>query len=481
MQIPEQGRPRDDVFADLERFKADDPDKKAGRTFGLTFYIDDDLTSVVEEANRRFLFDNGLDPTVYRSFLELERRIVAMSAAHLGGDTAVVGNTTSGGTESILLAVKAARDRARSRGIAEPRIIVPVSAHAAFFKAAHYFDVELVPVPVSPETLAPRIEDYRSRIDGRTAMLVGSAPSYAHGVMDPIAELSDLAREHDLWLHVDGCIGAFLLPFWREIGEPVPDFDFRLPGVTSISMDFHKYAFSAKGSSVILYRNAEARRHAIYTCSEWTGYTMINPVVQSTRGGGPLAATWAALQYVGREGYRKVARELRDTTRRLREGIDSIVGVRIMGEPVMSLLSFCSEPPERVFRLGDALAARNWQVQPQFSQPGIPASLHMTVMPRNAANTDEFLADLAASVAEVAAAPAENPLLMLADQLTPEALAAGMDVDALLDGFLGGDEPPAELGPINELLDRLDASVRNRLLTAFFNRLSGIQPQEAAG
>lgn len=477
MRMPDKGLPTEQIFAELEAKRKHDPRKDQARTFGLTFYVDPELTHVVEEANRRFLFDNGLDPTVYRSFLTLEREVVAMSAAHLGGDQDVVGNATSGGTESILIAVKAARDWARkARGIAEPQILVPISAHAAFFKAAQYFDIELVPVPVDPVALAPTVEAYRSRITDRTALLVGSAPSYAHGVMDPIAELSALAVESDLWLHVDGCIGGFLLPFLRDLGASVPAFDFSLPGVTSISMDFHKYGFSAKGSSVVLYRNAEARRYAIFSCSEWTGYTVINPVVQSTRSGGPLAATWAAMHHLGRQGYLAVARDLRETTDRLRKGIAAVPGLKIMGEPVMSLLAFTStDPAVGIYRLGDALAARNWHVQPQFGQNEIPPSLHLTVMPRNAANVEEFLADLKAAVEEVRKGPAENPLLGLAGILTPEAVASGaVDVEELVAGMAGGDLPD-ELAPMNELLERLDPSVRNRLLTAFFNGLVGIQ------
>lgn len=478
MRMPEKGLPKDRIFAELEAKREHDPRKDEARTFGLTFYVDPELTHVVEEANRRFLFDNGLDPTVYRSFLNLEREIVAMSAAHLGGDHDVVGNATSGGTESILIAVKAARDRARkARGIAEPQMLVPVSAHAAFFKAAQYFDIELITIPCDPVTLTPSLDDYRSRLTDRTALIVGSAPSYAHGVMDPIADLSALAVEHDLWLHVDGCIGGFLLPFLRDLGAPVPAFDFSLPGVTSISMDFHKYGFSAKGSSVVLYRNADARRYAIFACSEWTGYTVINPVVQSTRSGGPLAATWAALHHLGREGYLAVAKELLDTAKRLHEGIDAVPGLKIMGKPVMSLLAFTStDSAVGIYRLGDALAARHWHVQPQFGSDGTPPSLHLTIMPKNAANVDEFLADLRAAVEDVRKGPAENPLLGMVPMLTPEAVASGaVNIEEMVAGMAGGGDVPDELAPLNELLERLDSSVRNRILTAFFNGLVGIQ------
>jgi glutamate/tyrosine decarboxylase-like PLP-dependent enzyme len=196
-----------------------------------------------------------------------------MAAAHLNGDENVAGNFTSGGTESIMLAVKTARDFARAKRpqIRAPEMVLPVTAHAAFQKAAHYLDVKPVLVPVDTTSFRADVDAVRTAITSNTILLVGSAVSYAHGVVDPIPELAQLALEHGLLLHVDGCMGGFLLPYFRRLGAAIPDFDFGVPGVTSISMDLHKYAFAAKGASTILYRSQELRRYQIYTCAQWTG------------------------------------------------------------------------------------------------------------------------------------------------------------------------------------------------------------------
>ena len=220
-----------------------------------------------------------------------------MAAAHVSGDESVVGNFTSGGTESILMAVKTARDYCRPKkpGITEPEMLMPATAHAAFHKAAKYFDVKPVLVPVDGNTFKADVAAIRQAITENTILMVGSAPSYAHGVVDPIEELAALAREHDLLFHTDACVGGFMLPYLNQLGETIPKFGFDVPGVTSLSMDLHKYGYTPKNASVVLYRDKSIRRKQIFACANWPGYTVVNGAAQSSKTGGPLAAAWAVL------------------------------------------------------------------------------------------------------------------------------------------------------------------------------------------
>src|SRR5215470_11959403 len=295
MKIPAHGMHREALFERLESYRANDTPWREGRTWAYVYDPGREAEEVIKQAYMMYLSDNALDPTAFPSALRLENEVVAMAAAHLGGDDEVVGNFTSGGTESIILAVKTARDHARAMrpDVRTPEIVLPATAHAAFQKACHYLDVTPVIVPVDPATFRADLDAVRAAIGSNTVLLVGSAISYAHGVVDPIEALGALALERVLLLHVDACMGGFLLPYFRRLGAPVPPFAFDVPGVTSVSMDLHKYAFAAKGASVLLHRSPALRRHQMYACANWTGYTIVNPTVQSTKSAGPLAAAWA--------------------------------------------------------------------------------------------------------------------------------------------------------------------------------------------
>ena len=257
MQIPEKGMSREQVLESLRAFRAEDPDWSEGKIFGYVFHADADVVETVEEAFRMYMWDNALDPSVFGSMLKLETEVVEMAARHLNGDDEVVGNLTSGGTETCLLAVKTARDWARVEKpeISQPEMILPITAHPCFTKGAHYFGVKAVTVPVDPQTLTAGMNAVREAINENTVLLVGSASNYAFGTVDPIEELGQLALERGILLHVDGCIGGFILSLYDSLGYDVTPFDFRVPGVTSMSMDLHKYAFAAKGASVVLYKN----------------------------------------------------------------------------------------------------------------------------------------------------------------------------------------------------------------------------------
>jgi glutamate/tyrosine decarboxylase-like PLP-dependent enzyme len=320
-----------------------------------------------------------------------------MVASLLNGDAEVVGNMTTGGTESLLMAVKTARTHARATKlqIKTPEVVLPMTAHPAFEKAAEYFDVKMVHVPVREDYRAD-VAAMEAAITPNTIMLVGSAPSYPQGVVDPIRDLARVAVKHNLLLHVDACVGGMLLPFVRKLGYPIPDFDFAIPGVTSMSCDLHKYGYAAKGASVVLYRNSALRRHMFFSYINWSGGVYVSPTMTGTRPGGPIAAAWAIMNFLGEEGYLKLANIVMQTVRKIREGIASLSGVRVLSNPEMSVLAIASDQFD-VYQIGDELTLRGWHLDRQQ----FPPSLHMTIVPAHALVADQFLSDLKDSIAAV--------------------------------------------------------------------------------
>lgn len=480
MTMPNQGCSQDEVFARLEAFAKTDFDWRAGKCFAYTFDAGREAEEVAKRAFADFMSKNALDPTFFPSVLALENAVVGMAAAHLGGDADTVGSFTSGGTESILLAVKSARDYFRDvrPDITEPEMILPVTAHAAFHKAALYFGVKKVVVDVDPVTFRVRPETVARAITPRTILLVGSATGYGHGVMDPIPDLGRLALESGLCLHVDGCIGGFLLPFFKELGAQVEDFDLRVPGVTSISMDLHKYAYAPKGASVVLYRSRELRRHQIFACAGWTGYTMVNTTVQSTKSAGPLAGAFAVMTFLGRDGYRDIARRLYDAKNRLVEGISAIKELRVLGEPDLPLIAFTSDKVN-VFHLIDAMNAKGWYVQPMLRMGDYPECVHLSVNPSNVEHVEALLEDLA----EVAASIKAKPRGRLA--ATAGRLFGTLDPDRLSDAMfqkmlsLAGIEEvgvPDKMADINDIMNALPPRLSERLLVEYVGRLFTIPP-----
>jgi glutamate/tyrosine decarboxylase-like PLP-dependent enzyme len=463
------------IFKQMEAYRAGDMNWRDGRTWAYIYDPGPEAEEVIKRAYMMFLTENALDPTVFPSALRFENEIVGMAADHLHGDEEVVGNFTSGGTESLMLAVKTARDyfRARRPEIREPEIVLPVTGHAAFQKAAHYLCLKPVLVPVDPETFKADPDAIRKAITPNTVLLVGSAVSYAHGVVDPIRELGQIALEHDLLLHVDACMGGFLLPYFRRLGAPVPDFDFSVPGVTSISMDLHKYAFAAKGASVILYRNKELRRHQIYTCARWTGYTVVNPTIQSTKSVGPLAAAWAVLHFIGDEGYLEIARQVLDATQRIADAVDGMEDLRLLGRPEMNLVAFTSDTVS-VFHIIDEMKERSWYVQPQLGFEGSKENVHLSVNPASVKWVDALLGDLRVCVekaktmksGELAAAVQNAFSSIDPSTLTPESFSQMLRMAGIQGSAL-----PERMAEINEVLNALPAELRERLVTEFMNEL----------
>ncbi|PTL77915.1 aspartate aminotransferase family protein [Vitiosangium sp. GDMCC 1.1324] len=395
-RLASQGLSHQDVLARMRAMRTDDARWQEGRTWSLVYNAGEDIRRVAAEAYTEFMSENGLSPLAFPSLRRFEAEVLAIAAELFHGDTAA-GTMTSGGTESILMAVKTARDFARAeRGISEPEMVLPASAHPAFQKAAHYFGVKPVTVPVAPDFRAD-VEAMRAAIGPHTVLVVGSAPSYPHGVMDPISELAAMARDKGVLFHVDACLGGFLLPFARRLGHSLPDFDFAVPGVTSLSADLHKYGYAAKGASVILYRSPELRRHQFFTYGGWSGGIYASPSMAGTRPGGAIAAAWAILKYLGEEGYLRLARTVLDTSKALREGISSIPGLKLLGQPPLSVFAFSSDTLD-VYALGDAMEARGWKLDRQM----LPPALHLMVTPAHAAVVEPFLSDLRACAASLA-------------------------------------------------------------------------------
>jgi sphinganine-1-phosphate aldolase len=472
MQIPTRGRPREEILQDLRSFKQHDMSWKAGSVWAYVYDPGPETTQVVHEAYLTYLAENCLDPTVFPSILKLETEVVGMVAGLLRGDERVVGNATSGGTESIILAVKTARDQARDLQpqITAPEMVLPQTAHAAFHKAAHLLGVRAVVTPFDPVTFRADVGAMRAAVNENTILLVGSAPCYSQGVVDPIGEIGALAQEKGVLFHVDACVGGIHLSFMRQLGYEMPDFDFSVAGVTSMSADLHKYGYAAKGSSVVLYRDKSLRRYQIFASTDTTGYTLINPTLLSSKTGGPLAGAWAILNFLGQEGYRRMVGEVQAATGRLIEGVRQIEGLRVLGEPDMCMFSIASDQVN-VYQLADEMKKRGWYLQGQFATRLSPPNLHVSVSYGTCGRVEAMLADLSESVREVKAG---NPIpVEFLRGMIEQAGGAGPEELVALKGALGlqGNELPEELALINQVLDLLPDEVANGLLVDYFNDL----------
>ncbi|GAB3086283.1 pyridoxal phosphate-dependent decarboxylase family protein [Nocardioides zeae] len=468
----------DDVLARLAELQQGDLPTHGGRT--LAYVYDSGLAEVDRvgrEAVAAYAATNGLDPTAFPSTLTMENEVVGLTADLLGAPETVVGTVTSGGTESVLLAVQGARD-ARPE-VTAPRMVLPSTVHAAFLKAAHYFGVEPVVVPVGPDHRAD-VAATRAAVAAapeRTVLVVASAPSYAHGVVDPVTDLAAIAAEHDIRCHVDACIGGWVLPYAARLGRDVPPWTFDVPGVTSISVDLHKYAYAPKGTSVLLHRTPELRRPQFFASADWPGYTMLNTTLQSTKSGGPLAGAWAVLRTIGDDGYLELTRTLLDGVDALVAGVREIDGLALVAEPESSLVTVATDGSCDVFTIADELAAAGWLAQPQLTFAGQPPTLHLSLSA--ATDVSAFLVALRAAVAvavERGPVAVDPGIVEFVQALDPAALSDA-DFDGLLAavGMVGGEDGPGlpeRMGEINALLDVASPRLREALLTAFLDRLA---------
>jgi glutamate/tyrosine decarboxylase-like PLP-dependent enzyme len=401
MSLPAAGLTDDEVFGQLDAMKSGDVRWRDGRAFTLAYHAGDDVLAVAEEAYRRFGAENALNTDAFPSLRRIQSDVVAIVGDWLQAGPNAAGFMTTGGTESILMAVKAARERGRKeRGITTPNVVLPTSAHAAFEKGCYYFGLESRRVPVRGDWRADP-EAMAAVIDDSTVLLVGSAPQYPQGVIDPITDIAALAAERDINCHVDGCMGGVTLTYLAKLGHSIPPWNFTVPGVTSISVDLHKFGYTAKGASVIMHRTKQLRSYQTFVTDNWLGGFYGSSGVLGTKGGGAMAAAWAVLHYLGDDGYLRLTSAARRACEQLAAAVDAIPELQLWAPPDATLLSFGARDPQRLdmFGLADALWKRGWYLDRQ----GPPPSLHCTVNAVHDGKIDEFVADLRASIADVTA------------------------------------------------------------------------------
>jgi glutamate/tyrosine decarboxylase-like PLP-dependent enzyme len=399
--IPDEGLAAEAVLEHMQEVRSGDADWRSGQTWSLVYHAGDEHSDFLKAAHGTFFSENALNPIAFPSLRRFEAEVVRMTATMLNGGSDVVGTMTSGGSESILMAVKTYRDWARDLHpeIKRPEMVLPVTAHAAFLKAGHYFGVQPVLVPLADD-LRVDLSAMRAAIGRNTILLVGSAPNYPHGIIDPIEDIGSLAQDQGLGFHVDGCLGGFLLPWIEQLGYRIPPFDFRVPGVTSMSADVHKYGYAAKGASIILYRGMNLRRHQFHVATGWPGGIYASPSMAGTRPGGSIAAAWAAMKKIGRNGYLELTAGIMDTARRLIEGIQRIDGLEVLGDPPATVIAFTAEDVD-IYAVGDVLDERGWHMDRQIKPP----ALHLIVTPVHAGLADRFLEELRAAVDEIRVNP----------------------------------------------------------------------------
>jgi glutamate/tyrosine decarboxylase-like PLP-dependent enzyme len=398
--IPRTGRTADDILAELDRRRAKDTKWREGKVFSLVYKVPgsagEQHDQLMQKSHAMYAAANLLNPMAFSSLKQMESDIIEMTGRlfHCAG---AVGTVTSGGTESILCAVAAYRDRARREKpwILWPELVVPTTVHPAFDKAAHYFGVKLKKVPVG-EDLRANVRKMEKAISWRTIGIVGSAPQYPHGVVDPIVELGEIAVKHRIPLHVDACVGGFVLPWIEKLGRAVPKWDFRVPGVTSISADLHKFGYAAKGASTLTWRSIDAMKHQIFVATDFPGGIYASPTMLGTRPGGPIAAAWAALQSLGEDGYMALAKQALDAADRLRRGIETIPGLALLGKADATIVTYAAAGMN-VYAIADRMDTRGWTIDRQHK----PASIHLTVTANHGQIVDAYLADLRACVEEV--------------------------------------------------------------------------------
>ncbi|MET0726079.1 MAG: aminotransferase class V-fold PLP-dependent enzyme [Leifsonia sp.] len=433
---------------------------------------------------------NGLDPTTFTSIAVMERELVGFARRVLHGDDDVVGTVTSGGTESCLLAVKTARDAWRAAGgTGVPRLVAPTTVHAAFHKAAHYFGLDLDLVPVDVETGAPSVSAIAARLDSAVAIVVVSAPSYPTATLDPIAEVAAIAAERGIACHVDACIGGFALPRWR--GGSVPAWDFRIPGVTSLSADLHKYGYAPKGVSVLLQRGRDRQRMQYFATTRWPGYPVVNPTLLGSKSAGPLAASWAITHALGDAGFARLTAAAERATDALIAVVGAIDGLRIVGDPVGPLFAVAADDSVPAGRRvdphhwADAARTLGWviQLQPGLTQADgtrLPHTTHLTITPVTESRLAELgpalvsAADAVRGMPAASAAPyleALEPVLGSLHGVLPDSDGAAAILAAVGIGGPDGGGLPARLAPLLALIEAMPSALAERLLTELLARL----------
>ena len=402
--LPETGLRREEIIGELKAMKAAEESKwKDGLVSGAVYHGSEDHIAFLNEVYAITSQTNPLHTDVWPSITKYEAEVISMTANMMSAekvndavdsDDEVCGTVSSGGTESILLAMKTYRDWAREmKGIRTPEMIVAGTAHAAFDKASQYFNIKMKRIPVD-ENFKADIEKTKDAITPNTIVIVGSAPSFPHGVIDPIAELSNIAWQEDIGFHSDACLGGFILPWAEKLGYEVPLFDFRLPGVTSISVDTHKYGYAAKGSSVILYRNPELRRYQFYTTTDWPGGLYLSPTFAGSRAGALSASAWAAMLSIGEQGYLTNTKKILEAAAFIKNGIGEIPELYILGDPLWDI-AFSSDALN-IYKVMDYMSSKKWSLNGLQN----PAAVHICLTLRHAQEgiPEKFVADLKSAV-----------------------------------------------------------------------------------
>jgi len=412
-ELPDTGIPQAQILDWLQQIRASEsPPWQQGRVSGTVYHGEQAFSDFLSQVYALHAQSNPLHADLFPSTVRFEAEIVRMTARLLHApDTddpnqQVVGTTTSGGTESILLAMKTYRDWARAeKRITEPEVIAPETAHPAFDKAAHLFGIQLIRTPVGDDFKA-KLEPIQDALTRNTIAIVGSAPSYPHGVLDPIPQMAAIAQRYGIGMHVDACLGGFILPFIEQLGYPVTPFDFRVAGVTSMSVDPHKYGYTPKGLSVVLYRGRSLRRYQYFTYTDWQGGLYASPTLPGSRPGALSVAGWAAMVAIGKQGYLETARQIMETASSIRRGIEQIPDLRLMGEPLF-LIAFTSAHEQlNIYQVLDQMRQRGWRLNALQRPPGLHLAVTVRHTPPGVA--EAFLNDLRNSVADVKAHPAEK-------------------------------------------------------------------------
>jgi sphinganine-1-phosphate aldolase len=404
-KIPEKGLDKDGILKELQTMADEENAKwKTGRVSGTFYHAGDEHRTFLNRVFSFFSHVNTIQFDICPSMAKFESEIISMTANMLHGDAVkahhpddqVCGTVTSGGSESIAMAMKAYRDKAKAeKGVIAPEIIMPKTAHPAFSKAGQYFGIKIIEVPVDPPDFRVDPARVEARINADTVAIVGSAGNYPYGLIDPLEALSEIALKHGIGFHVDGCLGGFILPWIERLGYDIPPFDFRLSGLTSISADTHKFGYALKGTSVVLYRNKNFRKYQYFSFPDWPGGIYASPTAAGSRSGGLSAATWAAMVYLGEEGYLRAAASIMQVANGLRQGVESMPELKIIGDPTF-IISFRSDEID-VFHINDFMKTKGWR----FNCLQLPPALHFCVTLPQTLNPDltgQFAKDLKAGV-----------------------------------------------------------------------------------
>ena len=389
-ELPEKGKSKEELFKEMEDRKEEDIPWLQGRSFSLIYHGGSEVKEIGREAYAHYIAENGLGPLAFPSLKNFENEIIGMALGLLGGNDKSAGSLTSGGTESILMSVKTVRDYYRDKkpSITQPNMVIPHTAHPGWVKAAHYLGLEVIFYNVD-SGYAADMDKLKSSLNENTILMVGSAPTYPHGVIDPIEEMGKIALEKEIWLHVDACLGGFILPFVRMNGHDIPPFDLSVPGVKSISADVHKYGFSPKGTSSILYKEEALRKYQFYAFADWPGGVYVTSALAGARPGGAIASAWAVMNYLGLEGYKKLAKDAMTAAQKLKDAIAAMENLHILGNPLATIMGIASDTVN-IYELAEQMKNKNWYIEGQQ----LPPSIHITISPYHINTIDEFIGDL---------------------------------------------------------------------------------------